>query len=214
MSRLTGGPTTEFFSGRLATIFGSSGFARSTINTESLPAGDSTTLPSSSNSTFSSLPTTHEWCGISLIETASAQQKCGSQHKSDGAIDRHGGILPMHSGVIPDRLLEHYGILSPGQRPERSAPRAIPLAFSGRQLKHAVERRSSRFRSVSGHPTRRATLLSGTKRRPAATELNGSSPVTKRSFVRSPKRTFTIRSCLGQISLEKPLPLFGLLHSA
>jgi hypothetical protein len=57
MSRLTGGPTTEFLSGRLATIFGLMGSARSTISTESLPGGDSTGLPLSSQSCFSSLPT-------------------------------------------------------------------------------------------------------------------------------------------------------------
>src|ERR1051326_60839 len=57
MSRLTGGPITEFLSGRLATIFGLSGSARSTISTESLPAGDRTTLPASSQISFSSLPT-------------------------------------------------------------------------------------------------------------------------------------------------------------
>ena len=45
IARFTGGPTTEFFSGRLATIFGLSGFARSTTNTESSPGGDTTALP-------------------------------------------------------------------------------------------------------------------------------------------------------------------------
>src|SRR5947209_19459803 len=57
MSRLTGGPTIEFFSGRLAMIFGSSGLARSTISTESLPGADKTVFPSSAHQTFSSLPT-------------------------------------------------------------------------------------------------------------------------------------------------------------
>jgi hypothetical protein len=45
MSRFTGGPITEFFSGRLATIFGLSGSARSTINTESFPGGENTGFP-------------------------------------------------------------------------------------------------------------------------------------------------------------------------
>src|SRR6202041_790235 len=57
ISRLTGGPTTEFSSGSVATIFGFSGLARSTIRTESLPGADSTVLPSSSHVTFSSMPT-------------------------------------------------------------------------------------------------------------------------------------------------------------
>ena len=56
MSRLTGGPTTEFFSGRLATILGSSGLATSTISTESLPAGEMIALPLLKVS-FSSSPT-------------------------------------------------------------------------------------------------------------------------------------------------------------
>src|ERR1700737_398910 len=57
MSRLTGGPTIEFFRGSVATILGLSGLARSTIRTESLPLGDRIGLPSSSHQTFSSLPT-------------------------------------------------------------------------------------------------------------------------------------------------------------
>src|SRR5579864_2224474 len=57
ISRLTGGPTTEFSSGRVATILGSSGLARSTIRTESLPGGERTFLPSSSHRSFSSRPT-------------------------------------------------------------------------------------------------------------------------------------------------------------
>src|SRR5258708_3900409 len=57
MARLTGGPTTEFFSGRLTTIFGLSGLATSRITTESFPAGDTIGLPWSSHKSFSSLPT-------------------------------------------------------------------------------------------------------------------------------------------------------------
>src|SRR5581483_4355108 len=57
MSTLTGGPTTEFSSGSEATILGVSGLARSTIRTESLPGAASTVLPSSSQVTFSSMPT-------------------------------------------------------------------------------------------------------------------------------------------------------------
>src|SRR5262249_49000941 len=57
IARLTGGPTIEFFSARLTTIFGLSGSARSRITTESLPAGDTIGLPWSSHKSFSSLPT-------------------------------------------------------------------------------------------------------------------------------------------------------------
>ena len=57
MSTLTGGPTTEFSSGSVATILGLSGLARSTIRTESLPGADKIVLPSSSHVTFSSMPT-------------------------------------------------------------------------------------------------------------------------------------------------------------
>jgi hypothetical protein len=41
----------------LATIFGSSGSAKSTIKTESFPGGDKTGLPSLSHRIFSSSPT-------------------------------------------------------------------------------------------------------------------------------------------------------------
>ena len=57
MSTLTGGPTTEFSSGRVATILGFSGLARSTIRTESLPGRERIVLPSSSHVTFWSMPT-------------------------------------------------------------------------------------------------------------------------------------------------------------
>src|SRR5205823_9701306 len=57
MSRFTGGPTIEFFSGRLATILGLSGLARSTSRTWSLPGADRTGFPSSSHKSFSSMPT-------------------------------------------------------------------------------------------------------------------------------------------------------------
>src|SRR5580700_4768527 len=57
ISTLTGGPTTEFSSGRVATILGLSGLARSTIRTESLPGKARIVLPSSSHVTFSSMPT-------------------------------------------------------------------------------------------------------------------------------------------------------------
>src|SRR5882672_8282670 len=57
IATLTGGPTTEFFSGREATIFGLSGSATSTIRTWSLPGAARIGLPSSSHSSFSSRPT-------------------------------------------------------------------------------------------------------------------------------------------------------------
>jgi len=57
MATFTGGPTTEFLSGRLATIFGASGLARSRITTESLPGADRIVSPFLSHRTFSSLPT-------------------------------------------------------------------------------------------------------------------------------------------------------------
>src|SRR5260370_9752483 len=57
IATLTGGPTSEFFSGRDATMFGLSGSATSTIRTWSLPGADRIGLPSSSHSSFSSRPT-------------------------------------------------------------------------------------------------------------------------------------------------------------
>src|SRR3954453_4509574 len=52
----TGGPVMGFSSGRLTTIFGSSGLATSTMTKLSLPGGDRPDLPSSSQTIFSSLP--------------------------------------------------------------------------------------------------------------------------------------------------------------
>ena len=57
MARLVGGPTIEFSSCKVATIFGASGFARSMICTLSLPVGEMIGLPWSSQRIFSSLPT-------------------------------------------------------------------------------------------------------------------------------------------------------------
>src|SRR5580704_14381602 len=57
MATFTGGPTTEFFRAKLATILGASGFARSRITTESLPGADRIVSPFLSHRTFSSLPT-------------------------------------------------------------------------------------------------------------------------------------------------------------
>src|SRR5260370_36270790 len=65
MARLTGGPTSEFLSGRLATIFGPSGLARSTISTESLPGDDRICLPLEYHSSFSSLPAIRNGAGCS-----------------------------------------------------------------------------------------------------------------------------------------------------
>ena len=48
IARFVGGPTIEFSSGRDATILGSSGLARSTIRTASLPVGLTTGLPAAS----------------------------------------------------------------------------------------------------------------------------------------------------------------------
>ena len=64
MARLTGGPTTEFFSGRLATIFGFIGSARSTISTESRPGGDSDGLNSIVPQTLLVIADDHEWRGL------------------------------------------------------------------------------------------------------------------------------------------------------
>ena len=58
IAMLTGGPTIEFSSFRLTTIFGSSGFARSKITTVSLPVGLTMGFPCASGPPgFSSLPT-------------------------------------------------------------------------------------------------------------------------------------------------------------
>src|SRR5262249_60634390 len=53
----TGAPSTWLLKGRFATLLGLCRSARSTISTESFPAGDMTGLPLSSHSSFSSFPT-------------------------------------------------------------------------------------------------------------------------------------------------------------
>src|SRR5262245_32348667 len=73
IATLTGGPTTEFFSGRLATIFGLSGSARSRITTESFPAGDTIGLPWSSHKSFSSLPTMRNGAAWTQLRLAIAR---------------------------------------------------------------------------------------------------------------------------------------------
>src|SRR5206468_268811 len=61
MARLVGGPTIEFISGRLATIFGASGLLMSTMEMESLPGGRRIVLPVLSNANLSSLPMIMSW---------------------------------------------------------------------------------------------------------------------------------------------------------
>src|SRR5882724_6650281 len=62
IARFVGGPNTEFIRGRLTTMRGASRLLMSTIETTSLPGACSTTLPASSQVTFSSMPTTM-YCG-------------------------------------------------------------------------------------------------------------------------------------------------------
>src|SRR4051812_15319508 len=94
MSTLTGGPTIEFFRGRVATIFGSSGLARSTIRTVSLPGADSTVFPSSSHQTFSSLPTIMN--GLAYARLRLAQQSRIAVPKDDTRMRLTGiDVLPM-----------------------------------------------------------------------------------------------------------------------
>src|SRR5262249_25373545 len=79
IARLTGGPTTEFLSCRFVTIFGASGFARSTIRMESLPAGDRTGFPASSHTIFSSFPTIMNGAACVCAAWHSAQTKANNQ---------------------------------------------------------------------------------------------------------------------------------------
>src|SRR5258708_3767027 len=61
MAKFTGGPNTEFINGRLATIFGSSGWLISKMVTLSLPGGENMGLPLSSQKTLASIPTITRW---------------------------------------------------------------------------------------------------------------------------------------------------------
>ena len=81
MATLTGGPTTEFFSGRFATIFGFSGSARSTISTESFPAGDMIGLLLSSHNSFSSFPTIIS--GVACATLTPTDAKNATAHNKD-----------------------------------------------------------------------------------------------------------------------------------
>ena len=109
MATLTGGPTTEFFSGRFATIFGFSGSARSTISTESFPAGDMIGLPSSSHSSFSSFPTIMSGAACATLSPTDA--KTAAAHNDD-----HERLIGM---MALSRLIQRQcnPISSAGQQP-------------------------------------------------------------------------------------------------
>ena len=63
MARLVGGPTIEFSSCKVATIFGVIGFAISMICTVSLPVGETIGLPWSSQQDLLVVADDHERCG-------------------------------------------------------------------------------------------------------------------------------------------------------
>src|SRR5262245_14532925 len=108
MARLTGGPTIEFFNGRFATILGVSGSARSTISTESFPAGDMTGLPLSSHSSFSSFPTIIS--GAACARLSPTDERNAAAHNDD-----HECLIGM---MALSRLIQRYSspISSGGQQ--------------------------------------------------------------------------------------------------
>src|SRR6266704_1135281 len=83
MARFTGGPNTEFISGRLATIFGSSGWRISKMVTLSLPGGENMGFPFSSQKTLASMPTITRWAeaeaGHAPRQAASAKPSIGAR---------------------------------------------------------------------------------------------------------------------------------------
>src|SRR3954451_1482063 len=118
MSRLTGGPTMEFLSGKVGTILGSSGLARSTISTESLPGADNTVFPSSSHQTFSSLPTIMN--GLARPRSGLAPQSRIAAPKDNKAvrltdIERSPGMTVLPVGRLRQYTTRGTGVL-PMQR--------------------------------------------------------------------------------------------------
>src|SRR5262249_35256910 len=88
----------EFLSCRFVTIFGASGFARSTIRIESLPAGDRTGFPASSHTIFSSFPTIMNGAASVCAAWHSAQTKANNQSFFDDM-----NVLPVRYRILPVR---------------------------------------------------------------------------------------------------------------
>ena len=89
MARFIGGPTMEFSSCSVATIFGASGCARSTIRTVSWPVGLTTGLPCASVPGFSSLPTIMKGAALAGIEVVASSERLAATQcfsSSDGMV--------------------------------------------------------------------------------------------------------------------------------
>ena len=156
MARLTGGPTTEFFSGRVATIFGLSGLARSRITTESLPAGERTVLPLSSHSTFSSLPTIRKGAARRAVELAMTRNVAAPSDDSNVClacmvtfplVDRD--LLPIAREHGPFRLSGQSGVAAALTKAHSSG-----MLFARRWMRKHPERKDKgrwprRFFAVS-----------------------------------------------------------------
>ena len=82
IARFTGGPMIEFFRGRLATILGASGSARSTMTTLSRPGAERTPLPSSSQMSFSSFPTIRYGAAYAEVASDAAAERVSNPNPS------------------------------------------------------------------------------------------------------------------------------------
>src|SRR5262249_60439777 len=101
----TGAPSTWLLKGRFATLLGLCRSARSTISTESFPAGDMTGLPLSSHSSFSAFPTIISGAACARLSPTDARN--AAAHNED-----HGCLIGM---MALSRLIQrHFSPVSSG----------------------------------------------------------------------------------------------------
>src|SRR5262249_3469462 len=115
IARLTGGPTTEFLSGRLATIFGLSGSATSRITTESFPAGDTIGLPWSSHKSFSSLPTISNGAAWTELKLAIARNVAPLNDESNACFGCMCFPPSLQRHFLPASTYDHRPFCTRGQ---------------------------------------------------------------------------------------------------
>ena len=75
IATLTGGPTTEFLSGRLATVFGLSGSARSRITTQILSSRRYDRFAVVVPQQLLIVADDQEWCALNRTETGDGQKR-------------------------------------------------------------------------------------------------------------------------------------------
>src|ERR1019366_521416 len=121
MSRLVGGPTIEFSSGSETTIFGASGFARSTISTASSPVGLTIGLPCASVPGFSSSPTIMKGAARTADVTARPHNSASPDDRARIGARRR----DVEDGIVslPGCLFSRSSMVRPGYGRKRTARR-------------------------------------------------------------------------------------------